>query len=320
MGSETIRNLRRIMGTLPEEQPKRTDEIYVGVENIKVELVDYPKNPYKAIYEIVTSTWGGRDRWFHRWKDAPVEGRIKVVLAALEGKTLPQCLEAPSFTFKIQGLSRSAYDQLARHRYSGIGSVGMRDNNWRDAALRIPSDLLRWKSEIAEWWKKTKDLYDKIVSSGQASWQSARAILPMGTCWRFTWTMNYRALQGILAQRMAFCEQYDTVYTAWAMWAELRKKFPLLAVYCRPRCDIIKKCYYSDIYSLSILFGALFKPCGRWPVKKYWATFPNLAAADPDEIDRELRKNYGFGVPSPNEWDKLKEEALQKDRKFFEEE
>ena len=132
--------------------------------------------------------------------------------------------------------------------------------------------------------------------------------------------MNYRALQGMLAQRMAFCEQYDTVYTAWAMWAELHKKFPLLAVYCRPRCDIIKRCYYGDVYSLSILFGALFKPCGRWPVKESWATFLNLSAADPEEIDRELRKNYGFRVPNPGEWDELKEKALQKDRKFFEEE
>jgi len=315
---EIIR-MRKIMGTLPEEQPKREDKIDVGVKNIRVELIDYPRNPYKAIYEVVTSTWGGRDKWWKRWNNASIEGRIQVVLAALQSKTLPQALEAPSFTWKIMGLSRSAFDQLARHRLTSIGSVGMRDNNWRDGSLRIPSDLARWYKDIEKWWKQTKDLYDKIVNSGQASWQSARAILPMGLEWRFTWSMNYRVFKDICARRMAFCEQYDTVMTVWLMWAELRKKFPLLAAFCRPRCDIIKKCYYSDIYSLSIMFGALFKPCGRWPVKDYWATFPNLSAASPDEISEELYRQYGFKVPAPDEWNDLVDEGVIKDRRFFEE-
>lgn len=311
-----IQELRRIMGTLPDDQPPRSDEIYVGVEGIEVKMVDWPRNPYRAIFEVVTSTWKGT--WWEKWENTPVEGRIAVVVSALEGKTLQQALEAPSFTFKIKGLSRSAFDQLARHRQTAIGSVGFRDNAWTDASLRIPSDLLRWENEIREWWRQTKDLYEKIIKSGQASWQSARAILPMGTCWYFVWSMNYRALKDLLATRMAFCEQYDTVYTAWAIWAELRKKFPLLAAYCRPRCDLMRKCYYGDVYSLSILFGALFAPCGRWPVSGVWATFPNLSAADPQEIDRELRKHYGFGVPKPDEWDRLRDEALELDRKYFE--
>jgi len=319
---EEIEKMREIMQTAPEYQPAREDGIYVGVEGIRVQLVDYPANPYRAIYELVTSTWGGRKRWWRRWENAPVEGRIMAVKACLEGKTLQQALEAISFTWKIEGCSRSAFDQLARHRFTAIGSVGMRDNNWRDAALRVPTPLKRYLPEIREWWKRTKDLYCKFVDLGQQSWQNARFILPMGVCWRFVWTMDYRAFRDtVCSRRMMFCEQFDTVYTVYAMWAELRKKFPLLAAYCRPLCDRVKRCVYHDLYSLSAAFGCLFRPCGRWPIttEEVYATFENEAAADPEEIDRELRRNYGFGVPSPDEWDELVEEGLEKDRRWFEE-
>jgi len=308
---ETIDEIRQLMGTLPESQPKRKDKIYIGVKGIKVKLIDYPKNPYRAIYEIVASTWKGN--WWKKWENTKPEWRIKVVLAALQGKTLPQCLEAPSFTFKIQGLSRSAFDQLARHRQTGIGSVGFRDNSWLDASLRIPSDLLKFQKEIKKWWKNTKTLYEKIVNSGQSSWQSARSILPIGTCWMFAWTMNYRAFKEICAQRLCFHEQYDTCATTWLMWNELYKKFPLLASYCRPICDVQKKCVYGDIYSLSILFGALFKPCGRWKTKETYATFKNLSAADKKEIEEQL----DIYIPEPEDWSFIESEAIEKDRKYF---
>jgi len=318
MKYKALEDLRKAMGTLPELQPKRDDKIFIGVKGIRVELVDYPQNPYKAIYELVTSTWGGRKRWWKRWKNASVEGRISAVVAALQGFTLPQCLETPSFTFKIDGLSRSAYDQLARTRYSAIGSVGMRDNNWLDANFRLPSDLAANKSLknlITLWWKLTKEIYSCIVNEGQKNWQSARCILPMGTIWRFTWSLNYRALKDMLAKRLMFCEQYDTVATAWLIRDAINEKFPLLASFLRPACDYAKQCVYHKTYMLSQAFGCLFKPCGRWPYpKKYYATFKNESAADPKEI-REIVKSF----PLPDDWDSIVETAIKKDKKYFEE-
>jgi len=316
---EKLYEIRAAMETTPSAFPKRQDDIYIGVENIKVELVDYPRNPYKAIYEVVTSTWGSREGWWHRWRNAPVEGRIMAVRQALEGNTLQQCLESISFTFKIQGLSRSAFDQLARHRLTSIGSVGMRDNNWVDAALRVPYPIAQDKKlmrKIKKWWKLTKDLYSEMVNQGRQSWQNARFILPMGTCWRFTWSMNYRALKDLLAKRLMACEQWDTVATAWLIRKAVEEKFPLLAAYLRPACDYAKKCVYHRLYSLSQAFGCLFKPCGRWPPgEEIIATFPNEAAADYKIIEKQLN----IKIPEPDEWDKIVNEALIKDRRFFEE-
>jgi len=315
---EEISRLRKIMQTEPEHQPKREDKILWGSSHLKVELVDYPRNPYKAIYTMVTSTWGGRYKWWRRWENATPEGRLRVVIAALSRKTLPQPLEAAVFTFKIQGLSRGAYDQLARHRHAGIGSVGSRDNCWLDAALVLHPRLKRFEKDIKKWWKMTKDLYEKIVIEGQETWQNARYILPMGVEWRFTWCLNYRGLQDMMAQRLAFCEQWDTVATAWAMWYEVWKKFPLLAVFLRPGCDWAKRCTYAKAYSLSELFGCLFKPCGRWPCpgRNYeYATF-NESSTSAEEIEEWL----GFHIPRPDEWEEIYlPDAIEKDHKYFEE-
>jgi len=310
-----IEALRKAMGTLPEHQPPREDKIYYGLKHLRVELVDYPKNPYRAIYEIVTSTWSGRRKWWKRWENATVDGRIKVVLAALQRQTLPQCLEAGTFTFKIQGITRSAFDQLARHRHAGIGSVGSRDNNHLDAALVLPKAMKKYHNDIVWWWKQTKDLYQKMVLDGKENWQTARSVLPMSMEWRFTWCLNYRGLQDMCSQRLAFCEQWDTVGAAWTMRHEVEKKFPLLAAFLRPRCDWAKRCVYSQNYSLSELFGCLFAPCGRWPKPKdyIYATF-NEACTEIEELEEDL----GFHIPRPNEWDKIVEEAIEKDRKYFE--
>jgi thymidylate synthase ThyX len=320
---EDIDKMREAMGTAPEAQPKRSDDVFYGVQGIIVELVDYPRNPYKAIYEMVTATWGGRDRWRKRWNNATVDGRIQAVIAALRGETLPQCLEAGTFTFRISGLSRSSFDQLARTRQSAIGSVGMRDNNWLDAALRLPSDLAKHDTieeiqlfdNIKKWWKGTKDLYEQIVQHGQHSWQSARSILPMGTCWRFVWSLNYRALKDMLAKRLMFCEQYDTVATAWLIRQQVEFQFPLLAAYLRPACDFAKTCVYHKTYALSQVFGCLFAPCSRWPPgEEIYATFKNESASNPDEIMRDLN----VLIYKPSEWDGIVERAKRNERTFFE--
>jgi len=307
-----IEQLRKDMRTFPDVAP-REDKIYFDLHHLKVEIVDKPVNPYKAIYTLVTSTWGSRSRWWHRWEEATPEGRMSVVEAALQGKTLPAALECPSFTFKIQGMSRSAYDQLARERYSGVGSMGMRDDAHLDAALVLPQKLMKYAGDIETWWRLTKDLYQKIVQVGKESWQTGRFLLPMGVEWRFTWTLNYRALQSMLAKRLCFSEQFDTVAVAWKIWDELRLTFPLLAAYCLPACDKAHRCLYSEAYSLSELFGNLFLPCGRWPsTEKPYAIF-NEASTTKEEI----MKITGICIPKPEDWSFILEEARRKDRRFF---
>jgi thymidylate synthase ThyX len=313
MREQEIESKRRSLKTYPDIAP-REDPIFFDLRHLRVEMVDYPTNPYKAIYRIVISTWGSRKNWWLKWENSSPEERFEVVKAALEGNTLPQCLEAPSFTFAVQGVSRASFDQWARHRHIAIGSVGSRDDAHLDAALVVPPSLKPYAEKIRTWWKITKDLYEEIVTKGKQSWQAARFILPHGMEWRFAFACNYRGFRDICAQRMCFAEQYDTVALAWACWNEMWKRFPLLAAYSTPACDKAQKCLYSKPYTLSEMFGNLFLPCGRWPIpEKPYAIFNEVSCTR-----EQIMELTGMWIPEPKDWERLRQEAKERDWHFFE--
>jgi thymidylate synthase ThyX len=177
----------------------------------------------------------------------------------------------------------------------------------------MDDDLRR---DLIDWWTSTKYLYARILSmrSGKETWQNARFILPSGMEWRFSWTMNTRALwDSVMPQRLHFCEQYDTVGVAWKMWLAIWDKFPLIAAHLRPGCDWAHKCVYADQYKLSELFGCLFKSCGRYKVDdSLYATF-NESSTSIEEMEELLHMK----IPRPDDWGKLVDVALAKDWKYF---
>ena len=314
MKPDEIIKLRQVMGTDPARAPERSDQIVVGCQGITVEMIDYPSNPYEAIFEGVTATWGDRMTWGHKWDRASPEGRLRTLLAVLSRKTLPEILEGPKFTFAIDGPSRACFDQFARHRIGvGINSVGTRDNNWLDASLRIPHEIDDDLEQLEAHRKAfffAKEAYAYTVNTAKESWQSARFILPMGTTHRWIMTANYLALQNMSFQRMKFCEQFDTVGTMWLMWFEVHQEFPLLSAFMRPGCDWAKGCQYHQTYSLSELFGALFKGCGRHLVKdgEKYAEF-NRACSTIGEVERDI----GVLIPRPQEWGRIVYNAILDD-------
>lgn len=310
---EKLDDIREVMGTSPSSTTERKDEIVEGVKDIRVELIDWTENPYEAIYEMTVATWGNRKNWMRKWDDTPQEGRLAVVLACLNHDTLPAPLEAPQFTFAIQGPSRAAFDQIARQRIGvSIGSVGTRDNDWKDARLRIPNSIAEdeeLKKDFEEVFKRIKDVYQKVGEKG-LSWQAARSILPMGTCHRWTSRYNYSALQSFCTRRLQFCEQEDTVTSAWKIREEVKKKFPLLAAFLRPGCDLAGHCTYHESYSLSEAFGCLFTSCGRHGKDEDYgyATF-NESCSDAETIAEQT----GIEIPESNEWDGITKDAVSEE-------
>ena len=310
-----MRELRKVMGTESSDPSEVETKFYIGVEGIEVEMVDWSYNPYRAIFDMVTATWGN-DEYKEKWPLISPENRFKVIKMALSHKTLPTALEAPKFTFLVRHVSRAAFDQIARARIgAGFASIGVRDNNRCDAGFRIPkkvfsSDLA---GDIGLEVKRIKKLYYDIIKQGQQSWQNARCILPMNITHNFYMTINYLALQGQCSRRLKFCEQNDTCATFWLIRNELMKKFPTLAEYLRPGCDFSGKCQYSSSYELSNAFGCLFKPCGRHPYSEDLDHYEfNESCTDVDE----LRKDLNIEIPSPKFIEPDKYDIIEK--KYFE--
>jgi thymidylate synthase ThyX len=182
-----------------------------------------------------------------------------------------------------------------------------------DASLRIPHSVdndprQREAHEVA--FKCAKDAYQITVEEKKESWQAARFILPMGTCHRWMININYLALQGMCAQRLKFCEQFDLVGATWLMREEIEEKFPLLAAFLRPGCDFAGKCQYHSNYALSDLFGALFRGCGRHKVEEGHQAEFNCACSTSKEIEDDLRMR----IPKPDEWRTIIKDAVATDR------
>jgi thymidylate synthase ThyX len=297
-----IAELRNLMGTNPHEKVPLLTEFFEGVRGIKVEMYDQPTNPYKALYNMATSTWGST---INKWPGTKPEARFWVVKAVLEYKSLPNAMEAPSFTFGVEKCSRSAFDQIARARIGAVfSSMGWRDNDHSDIGFRVPQSI--WDDEqvrknFIDSCIQAKNTYHLMVSKGQASWQDARAVLPISACHSFSMAMNYMALRNFESKRLKFCEQADTVAVAWLIREEISNKFPLLGSYLRPGCDFSKTCGYHQEYAMSEAFGCLFKECGRNPCKATdnYATF-NKSCSDKHTIEMQLGikiPDAGDGLP-----------------------
>ena len=233
--------------------------------------------------------------------------RFEVVKAVLQRQALPLALEVPNFTFTVEGLSRAAFDQIARARLGVVFSAkGMRDNNWKDCNFIIPNELWPENGGDSEVYNNLvkellniKDVYSEIVDTGVGSWQSARTILPLYVEYGFSMSINYNSLKGLCANRMKFCEMEDTCAVAWLLAKRVSEQFPLLGSYLRPGCDESGKCQYHRSYYLSELFGCLFKECGRNHCENTngYAEF-NKSCTDAELLGEQL----GIEITRPGEW------------------
>lgn len=321
-------NLRETMGTAPSQAPKKSYKIVRGVEEAEVEMIDGPKNPYKPIVAACCATWGD-DKYENKWEKLTPQNRFRVVLAALTGNTLPQALESFMFTFKVNGLTRSCFDQHARARIgSTFFSIGSRDNNKLDSRIILYTKLYdkcfnkdgsinSFGERLSKHFIEMKDIYENVIED-KGSWQIARAVLPMSYNHSYHFSQSFLAMQGQCSRRLMFCEEEFIVALHWLIRERVKERYPLLANYLRPACDNAKKCVYAKSYDLSNAFGCLFAGCGRWPSGTEYATF-NESCSDVLEIERQLE----IKIPRQGDWLNLTEADYDKldakDKKLFEE-
>ncbi len=237
-------------------------EFYFGAEGIEVNLVDYPRNPYKNIMEMTLATWGSK---INKWKLLSPEERFGVVKLALNRKALPLGLESPTFLFSIDNVSRSSFDQIARQRIGSTFSSSGWCNIHTKTGIRIPREISDNPVSYMLFVKECnsiKELYYNLINN-KISWQAARTILPMSLTHKFYFSVNFMSLIAFCGRRLCFSEQEDTVATAWLMRERIIERFPFLGKHLRPSCDYSKKCSYQTGDSLPEEMGALFSPCGR---------------------------------------------------------
>lgn len=301
MDKKAIDNLREVCGTLPNRDLQEISSIFYGNTMLEIELIDEPKNMYKAIFALATATWGN-NTYQNKWRKVSPLERYIVVASALKGKTLPTALEAPKFTFQVRGTPRHCFDQMARSRIgSGFGSIGCRDNSKADASFILYSEYEKMnrglKNYIFLHLEMAKATYMKIISQGGESWQVARSVLPMSYHHPFVFNQTLLALIGQSKRRLCFGEEEFICGIHW----KIRDMFDhrglrLISNALRPACDFAGKCLYSKSDG-SELFSNLFAGCGRHLSDSEYAEW-NKSCTDKKTLERQT----GITIPGPEEY------------------
>ena len=173
---DIVENLRKVMGTLPEETPEIKTDFFDLNSSVEVTLEDSMSNPYKSMFVTSTSTWGDND--FHKkWPLTSPEGKLEVVKAVLTHNTLPQAREMVQFIFRVRGVPRWLFDFHTQIPFTSFMSIGCRDNNKSDVDV-ISVDNRVFTDDEKVIFSELKDIYAAVLNEDQSSWQSARTFLP----------------------------------------------------------------------------------------------------------------------------------------------
>ncbi|KKN52016.1 hypothetical protein LCGC14_0616680 [marine sediment metagenome] len=298
-----VDSLREACGTLPSKPVGQETKVFFGCEKLEVEMIDEPKNPYKAIFAMATATWGN-DLYQNKWPRMNPINRYRVVLSTLQGKALPMGLEGPKYTFRVTGLPRHCFDQMARTRVgAAFGSIGSRDNCKLDTSFILYSQYRNMDDDfldaIMHHFEIIKDLYFQVVNEEKESWQIARSFLPM--CYHHPFHFNQNLLSLIMQskRRLCFAEEEFICGLHWYIKNMfVVRGMRLIADFMRPACDSAKRCLNSKGDG-SELFGQLFAGCRRWIRKgdenRDYCEF-NKSCSDIDSLEDQL----GFEIPEPN--------------------
>lgn len=153
--------------------------------------------------------------------------------------------EHVSFTFGIDGLSRTASHQLVRHRLASFSQQSQRYVRMTPdpEAVVVPptiQDNPEALRAFQESVRQSQETYSKLIALGIPK-EDARFILPHGHSTRMVLTMNARELHHFFGLRLCKRAQWEIHELARQMLALCREKAPVLFEKAGPKC-IFGKC------------------------------------------------------------------------------
>ena len=152
-------------------------------------------------------------------------------------------IEHASFTFTIEGVSRSFLAQITRHRIASFSVRSQRYVSEDSFNFVIPpaiedlgaAAVARFKGQmdtIMDWYRD----WQAALGRGEKSNEDARFILPNACETKMVVTMNARELMHFFELRCCNRAQWEIRNVAWLMFEEALKVAPNLFKECGPGC------------------------------------------------------------------------------------
>ncbi len=156
-------------------------------------------------------------------------------------------IEHASFTFGIEGVSRTFLAQITRHRLASYSVQSQRYVDKRDFSYIVPPSVRENPEALAEFeacMRRCAESYERIaeiLSGGKPEarrsvLEDARFVLPGACDTRMIVTMNARSLRGFFRQRCCQRAQWEIREVACEMLRLVREVSPSLFENAGPPC------------------------------------------------------------------------------------
>ena len=196
---------------------------------IKCKLISHTPEPEKVVSIAAKLCYSKSD----------VDGLITGVLTGndtekfidkLKGMGHESPLEHVSFTFAIEGVSRTLTHQLVRHRIASYSQKSQRYVSENNFEYIVPPSIARdsqAKEKFENLMCTIRQAYNKLASMDIPK-EDARYVLPNATETKIIVTMNARSLFNFFSLRCCTHAQWEIRQMAYLMLAEVKKVAPLL--------------------------------------------------------------------------------------------
>ncbi|MBU5485012.1 FAD-dependent thymidylate synthase [Clostridium sp. MSJ-11] len=219
---------------------------------LKVKLLEYTPNPEKLVASAAKLCYSAVG--VEEIQENLEENKVVKFLDMLMSYGHESPIEHVSFTFGVEGVSRSLTHQLVRHRIGSYSQQSQRYVKLEQFEYIIPPEIekneeakkvfVRSMEECQKSYNKLVEiLKSKYVEDGMSKTNSekkaiedARYVFPNACETKVVFTMNARSLMNFFKHRCCNRAQWEIRELAYQMLMEVRKVAPVLFKYSGPNC------------------------------------------------------------------------------------
>lgn len=239
---------------------------------MKIELIAHTPEPEKVIATAAKLCYSASS--VKDLQESLTDEKIHSFLEMLTELGHESPVEHVTFTFAIEGISRSCANQLVRHRIASYSQQSQRYVNMKQFNYIIPPAIYGdkdLKDEYDTFMSNVQKEYDKLVNAltmkhynhyidkytcdpngepiiseerkkelrnkaKKRANEDARYVLPNACETKIMVTMNIRSLYNFFKHRMCNRAQWEINAVAWEMWKQCMKVSPTLFKHAGPSC------------------------------------------------------------------------------------
>ena len=221
-------------------------ESNVGEDStLRVDLVSYTNDPEITCARCASVSWRRKGM-----KDLTLDQAREIIRRVL-GYGHESVIEHATFTFSVEGVSRSLTHQLVRHRIASYTQQSMRyvDLTKLEGYFIKPESIAK-NQELSKLFDdimtKCKDAYDLLREKGIPP-EDARFVLPIATQTKIAITMNARELRHFFALRCCLRSQWEIRELANRILKICKSVAPSLFENAGPSCVRLGYCPEAEL-------------------------------------------------------------------------